>query len=336
MNHTKVLIIQVKQIGDLLLTLPVLDQIKKTNPYSEITLVIKAECVGVAPFIVNADHVMIHRSADALNNARSIRKSTFDAVLDFSGTDRSLFYSLITKAKKKATYVKYTKSWLRNKIYNLPIKGQIKDRHVIDYHMKLIKALDMEPVLGKGIEIELTPTQEAKAKSLLEKHEIKSDFCVIHPGTARKEKYWLTDRWSKIFEKLNTKAENIVITGGRDQAEQEHINKILLHLPDNDKKIINLAGKLSLEESALVISQSDLFLGVDTAAMHFASGFNKDIICLFGPTDPFQWGPRNQNAQIIKAGSQEITTPSELELGVTNSMENIEVSVVEKAIANFS
>ncbi len=71
---------------------------------------------------------------------------------------------------------------------------------------------------------------------------------------------------------------------------------------DGNVPVIDLVGKLSFLESAQVISQCRIFLGVDTAAMHLASAFQRSLVALFGPTSAFRWRPRNPEARVILSG----------------------------------
>jgi heptosyltransferase III len=57
--------------------------------------------------------------------------------------------------------------------------------------------------------------------------------------------------------------------------------------------------------SAAMIRQGTLFAGVDTAAAHLASAFQRPELVLFGPTNPFQWHPRHQSAVVVRAGFED-------------------------------
>ena len=66
--------------------------------------------------------------------------------------------------------------------------------------------------------------------------------------------------------------------------------------------IFSLAGKVDFLLSAAIIEQGTLFAGVDTAAAHVASAFQRPELVLFGPTNPFHWHPMHDSAVVVRAG----------------------------------
>jgi heptosyltransferase-3 len=59
-----------------------------------------------------------------------------------------------------------------------------------------------------------------------------------------------------------------------------------------------MAGKLSLAESAFLISRAKCYVGPDTALTHVAAALGTPTVALFGPSNPVKWGPwpRGYNA----------------------------------------
>ena len=77
-----------------------------------------------------------------------------------------------------------------------------------------------------------------------------------------------------------------LLTGGKeDQPYSEIIESKAKH------KIQNLCGTTSLKELALVIKNSKCVISCDTGPMHLAVALGKDMIALFGPSDPKRTGP---------------------------------------------
>jgi ADP-heptose:LPS heptosyltransferase len=130
-----------------------------------------------------------------------------------------------------------------------------------------------------------------------------SEFVVIHPGTARREKYWIPERWAAVIAHLQERhGLRCIITGGTDAVEREHIGKIqkaLAH-PVRDE-----AGKLDLLMAAALIERARAVLSCDTAAVHLAAAFVRPQIALYGPTNPFHWRPRHAQAIVLSAAHPE-------------------------------
>jgi ADP-heptose:LPS heptosyltransferase len=80
-----------------------------------------------------------------------------------------------------------------------------------------------------------------------------------------------------------------------------HIRDILARSQDTSR-IFNLAGKVDFLLSAAIVREGTLFAGVDTAAAHVASAFQRPELVLFGPTNPFHWHPTHASAVVVRAG----------------------------------
>jgi ADP-heptose:LPS heptosyltransferase len=123
---------------------------------------------------------------------------------------------------------------------------------------------------------------------------------LIHPGTAREEKFWPAAHWAALVDDLHHKYRvPIVLTGGNWEFERQHLAGIL---SATTVPILDLSGKLNLRQLAPVIAGARLAVTVDTAAMHLASSFCVPQIALFGPTNPFHWAPRHQGATVLQSG----------------------------------
>lgn len=89
--------------------------------------------------------------------------------------------------------------------------------------------------------------------------------------------------------KIQEKGFGIVLTGGPSGNEQKRLQSVAAELPDQN--VMNVAGRLSFAQTAKLIAQSALYIGVDNATSHIAAATGVQTICLFGPTDVRVWGP---------------------------------------------
>jgi ADP-heptose:LPS heptosyltransferase len=150
--------------------------------------------------------------------------------------------------------------------------------------------------------LRLTESVERSAETLRREIGLPGPYVVVHPGAARPEKYWLADRWAAVMRHAQMRLGfPCLLTGGRDTAELRHIGDILERSPDTSR-IFNLAGKIDFLLSAAIIRKGNLFVGVDTAAAHIASAFERPELVLFGPTNPFHWHPTHASAVVVRAG----------------------------------
>lgn len=99
-------------------------------------------------------------------------------------------------------------------------------------------------------------------------------YIVIHPLSSSPEnqgKNWDNKKWNKLVNYLVSKDNHVIEIGSRSI------------IRNNSKKFTNLCGKVSLLETAFVIKDCELFIGVDSGFAHFANALNlKKWIVLLG------------------------------------------------------
>jgi ADP-heptose:LPS heptosyltransferase len=215
-------------------------------------------------------------------------------VLDYTGTDRSALLALMSGAPVRAGYEKFAGGWLRQAACTLSCGASVRELHTIDFHHALARAagLGLSPVpdcghlrLPAGLGLPVLPDR----------------YCLIHPGTAREEKFWPASSWSALLNHLHGQhGLPIVLTGGDWEYERQHIAEIL---SGTGVPVMDLRGTLSLPQWAGVTAGARLAITVDTAAMHVASAFRIPQVALFGPTNPWHWAPRQTGAAVLRAGA---------------------------------
>src|SRR5690606_23670898 len=109
------------------------------------------------------------------------------------------------------------------------------------------------------------------------------EYALVHPGTARPEKFWPAANWADVVDRL-VRRHNlpVVLTGSGNRAEMAHLAEIRAGLK---VPVIDLAGTLSLPGLAAAIAGARIALGPDTAAMHLAASFRRPQVVLYGPTN---------------------------------------------------
>jgi len=125
-------------------------------------------------------------------------------------------------------------------------------------------------------------------------------FILVHPGTARPEKYWPAERWAEVIRWCEADLQiPCVLSGSEDGHEQNHLAAILKSSPGLEAR--DLSGRLDLLTLAALAKAATLVLTVDSAPMHLAGAFGTPQVALFGPTNPFHWRPRHDRAIVLQS-----------------------------------
>jgi heptosyltransferase III len=302
-----ILLIQLKRIGDLILTTPAMAALRHKFPEAELTLAISRECTPLMPAINGIDRaITMHRGFKDVGAFWEVAGREFDYCVDFTRNDRSAFISLLSGAEKKiVSYRIKRRSQIRRHFYTDFVEHRMRDMHTIDYNLSLLEPLGIvnaEP----AIQLDLPQTARDKAEALLHEAKIDNRFVVVHPGSARVEKFWASERWAEVIEHLR-KRFSVVLTGGSSNLEQAHLARIKSKLSwaegNPGGAVVDLSGKTDLLTLGALIAQAQLVVTVDSAPMHLAAATRTPQVILFGPTNPFHWRPRESPAMILQGES---------------------------------
>ncbi|MEI9863114.1 MAG: glycosyltransferase family 9 protein [Limisphaerales bacterium] len=127
-----------------------------------------------------------------------------------------------------------------------------------------------------------SPATVDRVKSLLGKNGISSGpLILIHAGPSWPVREWPQSSWAALVTELKQHGfAGIVQLGTRN------------HLPwgtvDGDAipGVVSLVDQLTLEESAALIAQGGLFIGIDSGLLHIAAAAGTPAVGLWGPTSP--------------------------------------------------
>jgi ADP-heptose:LPS heptosyltransferase len=183
----------------------------------------------------------------------------------------------------------------------------MRDQHMVDYNLSLLEPLEIDNV-SPPVQLVLPAEVCHAAVEFRHKTKIEQPFVIFHPGSARAEKFWETDRWAEVITTAMDRWHfTPVLTGATSPQEKSHLADIESRLPRptgrSGPAVVDLSGKIDLLTLAALIAQARLLVTVDSAPMHIAAATGTPQIILFGPTNPFHWRPRVKSAFILQGAS---------------------------------
>ncbi|CAN5132142.1 glycosyltransferase family 9 protein [soil metagenome] len=282
-----ILALQLKRIGDAILTAPAIAGLKAAHPGGRVTLVLAGAAGQLGPAFTGADEVLVYRR----NHPNpllwgAVVLGRFDSCYDFTGTDRSALLARLSGAPQRVGYAKFCEDgrW-RPMAFTSLCMASVRDLHTVDFHRALAGCAAEET----GFE----------ASADLSQFGLPETYAVVHPGTARTEKYWFADRWAAAIRHLqDARGLPVLVTGSLDAEEQAHLASIRRA---GARPFRDLSGQLDLLQLAALIARARLVASVDSAAAHLAAMAEVPQVVLFGPTNPFHWRPRHGRALVLQA-----------------------------------
>lgn len=288
----RILALQLKRIGDLILTTPALRAMHAAWPEAKIVLGVMEGTAPLLSAIPSIQGGIVFGRGRGWNPWQQVLTGGWDICFDFTGNDRSAFATALSRAKMRAGFEWVRRNRLRALAYNTWSPSKVRDVHTSEHYLDLVTAAK------KGIDRDLRPELVLPAPPASAE-----PYALLHPGTARPEKYWTPAGWGAVaadlFQKHGLKT---ILTCGPDAFEKAHVAEIP-HLEEDKKWEIQYPQ--DLVSLAALVAGARIVVSCDTGVVHLASAFRIPQVALFGPTNPFHWRPLHDRAIVFSAARPE-------------------------------
>lgn len=175
-------------------------------------------------------------------------------------------------------WIRFKKNWLPP-----PYEGQ---KQMLDP----LKQWGIKTDLPQRLSVMFPAWQVEIVEQKLKRFGFAGRFIALCPSAAYELKRWPLDYWKELILLL-PEQHFVVLGGAKDGFLQE------LEMLDPDR-VLNLAGRLSLLESWIVLNQAELIVTNDTGLMHMAEQLAKPTIALMGPA-PFGYPSRGGKSTVV-------------------------------------
>ena len=329
----RILVVRPDRIGDVVLSLPVLDALRHRWPRAYLAMMVRPYTRSVADrnpcldAVIEDDPDAGHRGvAKFTAQVRRLRTHRFDTALMLMPTMRHawmLFLAGIPRRLGVGRTIYQALTFTRS----ISRGGYVPLRHESDYCLDLARALDArEP--GGGPLIEVGDPDRLEARRMLGRPE-GVPVIGIHPGNGRNAPNWTAERYGALARRLQERhGAKIVVTGS---AEEGHLARSIL--ADLEGPSLSLAGRLSLDELIAVIGELDLLVSSSTGPMHLAGALGVPTVSVFCPLparSPQRWRPLGgRDLNLLPPDGQCPTC----DRGPLCELSNITVDMVRDAVA---
>lgn len=299
----KILLIKFRNIGDVLLSTPLISNLKSIYPDSVIDFALNKGCEDMVSNNPDIRNIIIYdrprikklgilaQLKEEIKFTRNIRNNNYDMIINLTEGDRGALLALSSGAKIKLGFSVRKGLFSKVKIFD-KLGDDKKWQHTVEKDLQFINLLGKE-VDSKEVKIYWSSRVEQEVEKILVDNNIEK-FVHIHPVSRWMFKCWEDDRMAKVIDYLQQKKNlTVIVTGAPVKKELDRINKILKLCKTNP---VDLSGELTLKHLACLSSKATLFFGVDTAPMHMAAATGTPVVTLFGASYPIIWGPWNNDS----------------------------------------
>jgi heptosyltransferase-3 len=279
-------------LGDVVLSLPLLDMIKAQHPGCEVDFLVPAGAASLLAPDPRIRRIIEHARGGPPYLPKILMR--YDWAISTNGSDRGVISAMLAGRRRRAALVDpclpMGKRWQRVVLTD-PVPMP-QDRPVVHWTVVLAESLGMRPQRCMAT-LHWTADDMAQVHGTLAQAGIEpSRLAVLHGMSRYRYKKWPIDRLAALSDALTERhGLQCVWTGAAsDTPRLAEGARMARHTP------VLAAGTLSLPQVSALLSLARVYVGVDTAITHIAAAVGTPMVALFGPTPARAWAPWN-NAQ---------------------------------------
>lgn len=274
-------------IGDVMHTLPLVKYMRKKFPQASIEYITSGETTKLlnqyCPYI--------------------------DSIWEFNKKEKKRFFKVFFNNKQKVSYflnLHNSFTFFLLNLFHFRARRFFQYKKDLKFHAVINFAQTYDPNISAFM-LDSKTLIENKDNEILNKYKLNEGkyLCfVVGVGKSRVHRAWSFSNWLSLTKKIlfSNPDYKIVFLGGDDEVKMFQNWSSDETIDEYFKgKVINLIGKLSLPETANVISKSYLLASCDTGLLHIAAAFSKKAIGLYGPTLPKRTGPYSGSYEAMVA-----------------------------------
>ncbi len=302
----RVLLIQLGDIGDVVLTIPTIKAIREHQPSGTLYVMVREharELIEDCPWVDGVISVergkenILEKFFHQKGFIQTLRGKKFEAAIDLRTGTRGAVLSYLSGAQLRiGRYAEDCRLW-RNRLFTHLIKPenemeQYSSIHSLNIvaHFK-VGARDIDPKLTVSSE------REMRTERILREEGVPTDRPLIafHPFSRWRYKEWPTQNYIALIDHIGSRYPvHIVITGSADER-----GRATDLVKETRTEAYNLAGKTTIGELAGVLKRCDLVIGIDSAAIHIAAAVGTPTVSIYGPSAPVNWAPIGEQHEVI-------------------------------------
>jgi ADP-heptose:LPS heptosyltransferase len=334
----KILLIKLAAVGDTILLVPVLKEIKSRLPQAELHWLVSGINAEIAKTVPYADRLWIWNPVSVktlYGLAKTLRREKFDIVIDAEQWARGT--AILTRLIGAPTRIGFdAPGQHRQSAYTHPILKRADQHEIKEFFSLLV------PLVGnvENENLELWETEQGKTDVTLnlsaKEKTAKHPWVLIHPGCGFDglPREWPLAHYSILGHWLikHYGAKLFLTSGPEETRKTQNLNKLL------SRQAVDLGGRLSWQGIVSLVKQVDLVVSGNTGVMHVAAALKKPQVALHGPTSSQLWGPINPKAEIVHSPCPQcpcLVMGYEYHRLTQECMSLIEIEDVKQAVARL-
>lgn len=302
---TRILVVRNRYIGDTVLAIPFLRNLRRRFPEAVIDVLVEpgagqvlADCPYKDELVdwqrpERVNEVVPGSLANIVATAPQLRRRRYDRAYILKRSLSTALLAWLAGIPYRVGAAADGRGLLLSR--RVPLR---KGLHEVELSLDLLRADGIEVDDGHN-ENWVDSESAATVDSLLAAVPPARPRVFVAPQPSSEEREWPLDRMATVIRWLiEDRGSEVFFCGSlRDQPTHRRLQAALE--PRLARHLHDYTQMFSLRETSALLSRMDMCLGVDTGLSHVAASFGVPVVVLYGPTDPRQWHPWKTASAIV-------------------------------------
>jgi heptosyltransferase-3 len=296
----KIILFRTDRLGDLILSLPVVEALKARLPETRIDLFTAPSTAGLGRLQRNVSEVLPHvyQGPGGLSTlVRVLASREYGLAVHLYPRPALSLAAFLARIPQRAGTAYRTYSFLYNR--RVKIHRKTMATHEQDLNLKLVAGLGI-PANRVSTGIALPETARDRMRELLSSalpgHPLRP-FVVMHAGSGGSSLNWPADHFATLGKRLAATGTPVVLTGA--EIDRPRVEHVFLGMGG---RALDLCGRLDLMHLAALLSLASLTVSNSTGPLHLADALGGKVIGLYSRhfyASPRRWGPYGQPENVF-------------------------------------
>ncbi len=327
----RILVVRIDRIGDVILTLPMLDVLRKNFPHAHIAILLRRYTKELVEENKNIDEILFYDNGNAVlpfyQIVSELRRGKFDvAIITYPRFRLAWVIWWAGIPLRVGTGYRWYSFLFNNKVF---VHRKVAERHEAEYNLDLLKAIgcEAEGIIIPRLEIPQhvsLATQQRLAQFGVEPGK---RIVVLHPGSGGSGRDWSPAKFGALGRELSHFPDvQVVVTGG--SGEGRLVRSVADMIGINVPMIIN---QLSLKEYAALAGMASLLVANSTGPLHIAAAVGTPVIGLYSQITAMsrrRWGPCTERKTLFIPKDKPLDCHKCITATACECMESISVNEV--------
>ena len=299
--HIRLLLVRLREIGDVVFTTPAVRALEKRFPEAHISYLVEPAAAPIVATNPHIDEVIIApRGAGLASEVRLVRRlrsAQFDVAIDFHGGPRASLLTWLSGAPIRVGYEVKGRSWMYTRRVGRP--RELRARHSVLNQWDLLTPFGIDPPRSDldAVEMRVDPAAATSIAQRITHSGIAAGdrLAVVHVSAGNPFRRWPIDSFVAVATGLAAGDSrcHVIVTSGpseRGAADRVITESRACLAPSERHRVLDF-GELSLTELRAVLDDAAIYIGGDSGPLHVAATSRVPIVGLYGPTLPARSAP---------------------------------------------